>query len=701
MTTASTARIGKPGSVTASWSRRGLGLLLGQRLCPLWILAAAVLVVFNAFRAGLLLLNAGFVRDVGSVAVLRCFGTGFRYDIVPLGYMLLPMLLLSLCSQEIFSHRRFQRAVTGYATGVLTLVLAVEVIGAAFFASFYRRLNWAALNYPRHPKEIVTNIWMSYPLWLFLPLTILGAYLIYRLLWRWFWGGTVPREPISGRLVRVAILVGLAVLACRGGLDHRPLCSGSAYFSSNNVISQLTMNNFFTLFRAARSTLTDGKNEVKDYPFPPLAVAQQVTSRMLLQKADESAGSGANPLWRKTVSPRPLQDCNVVIIMMESMAGPPVGALGYSPSYTANLDALCDEGLFFERMYAVGSRTSRGMMGVLCSHPDLTGVSVLERQRAQGNFLTLPAILRDRGYETLFIYGGDSNFDNMKGFFSAGGIETFIEQKDMVDASQPAGCWGFADEIIFAKAHETFQSLGDKKFFAVLLTVSNHRPYDVPSGRVPMLPDDTEENRRLNAYRYADWALGEFFRRASKAPYFQNTLFVLVADHGDDLNPVHGIDVPGFRVPCLFYAPGRVAPRRVPTVSSQTDIAPTLLALLGGSYEHCFLGRDILSVEEEAGFALLHHDDYLGFVQGDRALVIPPEPRQAPSKDQEPIPVLFELSPFAMTPIPPERAEPAEVEVRQLRMLSYYMIARHLYATGAYHRPEELPNVGPHILAAE
>ncbi|MCK4275375.1 MAG: hypothetical protein KAX78_02610, partial [Phycisphaerae bacterium] len=131
--------------MAASWSRRGLGLLLGQRLCPLWILAAAVLAVFNAFRAGLLLLNAGFVRDVGPVAVLRCFGTGFRYDIVPLGYMLLPMLLLSLCSQEIFSHRRFRRAVTGYATGVLTLVLAVEVIGAAFFASFHRRLNWVAL----------------------------------------------------------------------------------------------------------------------------------------------------------------------------------------------------------------------------------------------------------------------------------------------------------------------------------------------------------------------------------------------------------------------------------------------------------------------------------------------------------------------------------------------------------------------------
>jgi len=667
--------------------------LFSQRIRPLVILAVSVLLIFTASRAVLLILNRTFLEQVSRTSILRCFGMGLRYDMVPLGYMMLPVIVAtSLVGSETFARKGFRRFVTAYAAGLLTLVASVEVIGAVFFLNFYRRLNWAALNYPRHPKEVLTNIWISYPLWLFIPLVVLVCYVLYRLLARWFWRGRVVAEPRWVSLVRLGLLIGLAVLACRGGLEDRPLCSGSAYYSSNNnIISQLTLNNFFTFFRAARSTVTDGRSEDKDFSFPPESVARRVTTQMLITPGDNPAGDPGNPLWRKSpAAAATLRGSNVVVIIMESMSSPAVGILGHSPSYTPNLDAICREGMYFEDMYAVGSRTSRALTSVLCGFPDLRGISILERRKAQGKFFSLAEVFRRRGYRTLFVYGGDSDFDNMRGFFSAAGIETFIDQKQVATNGAPVGCWGAADEAMFAKANETFRSMGDEKFFAVVLTVSNHRPYDIPPGRVPELAGNSERIRSLNACRYADWALGRFFEAARKEAYFKNTVFVLVADHCKEPNPSFGIDVPGFRIPCVFYAPGRIKPTRIATTCSQTDIAPTLLSLMGEPYEHCFMGRDVLSLQPDQGFALMHHDDYLGFVRNGRALVLPPEPRQQVDPDREPISVLFDVTHTSMTPIPPDRTDPQVVADYKLRMLSSYDMARLLYARESYHEPARM-----------
>ena len=185
----------------------------------------------------------------------------------------------------------------------------------------------------------------------------------------------------------------------------------------------------------------------------------------------------------------------------------------------------------------------------------------------------------------------------------------------------------------------------------------------------------------LNAYRYADWALGEFFRYARRARYFENTIFVLVADHGRELDQARLVDVPAFRIPCLIYAPGIVAPARLRTVAGQTDIAPTVLGLLGGQYEHCFLGRNILDVAADDGFALLHEDVHMAFVRDELALTIPPRSKTLKA-------TLFRLGPTEMLPVPPEQTDPNQVASLQRQMLSYYEMARHLYVTGAYCDPQ-------------
>ena len=665
--------------------RGRIGVLLADvRLRPVWIMLLAGWVLFSGFRAGLFLTRLGEMENLGPGNVARCFLMGMRYDAMALGYAMLPLVLaVSLVPDPQFARPRFRRWVAAYATAMVTIGVFVEIIGVGFFLKFGRRMDWKAFSYLfRHPRVVLGHIWHVYPVWLFLPAMVVICYLAYRVINRLFWRGALAEAaPAWRRAVQAVALTALCVLACRGGLDHRPLRRGSAYFSSNFLVTQLTMNNFFTMFHAAKNTLTEGGQIEREYSHPPVAEAVRTTVDMVFQACDTPVQDAPNPLWRRTQTNRPRLDYNVVVIIMEGMSCRPVGALGYSPSYTPNLDGLCARGMFFERMYAAGRRTNRALVAVLCGHPDLVGTTLLELDRSQGKFLTLPSIFRERGYKTLFISGGDPEFDNMKGFFSAGGIETFIGEQQM-DASRIPGNWnwGLPDEMIFDRAAEELDKFGDRKFFAVILTVTNHDPYPIPSGRVQELPGRDEDTKRLNAYRYSDWALGRFFRRIESSPYFGRTIFVLVADHAHNPNPAVSIDVPGYRVPCLFYAPAIIPPQRIGTVCSQTDVSPTLLAMLGGSFEHCFMGRNVLAVTPGDGFAMMHQGD-LGFVRGDTALVLPPRPMH---KDQ-PIPVLFRTDWYRMDPIAPDKADPLRLKTLQNEMLSYYVTARHLYMTQSYH----------------
>lgn len=649
-------------------------LVLGRRVRPILVMAGLGFLMFGAFRAGLLVRRWELIEDLRVADVLGCFRMGLRFDAVPIGYALLPLtVVLPLAPRRLFRSRVFRQAITTYATTLGVVALCVEIIGACFFLRFWDRLNWLSVAHLPHFRESAVYIWNAYPV-----LTMLVGVVLATLAVRWglsklFWSYPVPgRVRMRERVLAAVVLTGLAAWGARGGI-MRPLRISDAYFCTNKVVCHLAQNNFFTLMRAAKARLTDVIDETEYYSFPPTARAAEVASGMLLQRGDTPLGGPANPLWRRSDTGQPRRDLNVVIIMMEGMAGKPVGALGHKTSFTPELDELCNQGVFLDRLYAAGPRTSRAMIGVLCGHPDVSGRSILMRESAQGCFLSLPAILRSRGYATMMVYAGDPAFDNMRGFFSKAGIERFIDERQIGDPRQ-IGNWGVPDELTFDKAHEVFCQMQERgPFFAIILTVSNHEPFEIPKGKVETLPGESREIKALNAYRYADWAMGEFFRKARTGPYFKDTLFVLVADHGRDFDNTRIVDVPGYRVPCLFLAPQILAPRRIHTVASQTDIPAMILALLGGSYEHCFLGRNILAVEGDEGFAIIHDENYLAFVRGDLAVVAPPRHDV----------ILYEVTDKTMRK-PTRDVSDQDVQLLNLQMLSYYEMARHLFITGAY-----------------
>ncbi len=670
---------GHDGPRSGRAGRRAVTLLGNQRYRVLWALPVAALGVFSLFRAGLLIASRGYLDGAGAGEIARCFLVGMRYDTVAVGYAMIPVVLVAaLAPNPAFQRAWFRRGVTIYAAAVVTLTLVVEIVGAYFLLHFGNRLNWLALEYWGHFDEVAAYIRQRYPVWV-LPVAAVagfaGSYLLFR---RICWGGARPTGPVWRRPIAATVLTGLCVLAARGSLDHHRLRFGAAYFSTNRAICQLALNNFFTLGEGCKSYVSDQLAVVGGEGYPAMETAWEVARDMLAQPGDTFLDVEKNPLWRRTTSPRPRRDYNVVIIVMEGMSGLPVGALGHRPSHTPCLDALAKKGLFAERLYGVGDRTCRGLIGMLCGHPDLAGKSVMKRSRAMGRFLALPGILARRGYRTLFLFGGNPDFDNMKGFFGAAGIQRFVTEDDM-NPEDAAGIWGTHDAGMFRKAHEVFLGLGDRKFFAVIKTLSNHEPFDVPAAGAQLLPTDHPQHKRLNAYRYADWAIGEFFRLAPKAPYFRRTIFVLAADQERTVNRRRILDVEGYRLPCLIYAPGIVPAGRIEAVASQADIPPTVLGLLGGTYEHCFLGRDLLAVEASGGFAFLRNDNRLGLVWTDRALVLTPGHKT----------ILFRTQGHGLEQIPPDRVDAAEVEKARLRMLSYYLVAQQLYLDNAYDFPSE------------
>jgi hypothetical protein len=311
-----------------------------------------------------------------------------------------------------------------------------------------------------------------------------------------------------------------------------------------------------------------------------------------------------------------------VLILEESFGSEFVSTLHPRDSLpiTPSFDSLANEGTLLARAYSTGNRTIRTLEAVTASIPPLPGISIVRRTQSV-NLFTLPSVLRANGYATDFIYGGRALFDGMGSYMRANGFSRVVQQADFPDGSFRTA-WGVADEVIFDKALVEFDSLHatGAPFFSLVLTVSNHKPYTYPAGRIDL---DPNQRRRVNAVRYADWALGRFMRAARSHPFFEHTLFVIMGDHGARVYGAAAIPLPSYEIPILFYKPGLMAAgARIDAITSTMDIPPTILSLLGISGESKFLGQDLFGAGGPPGRALMTHNSELALLRGDRMAVL-------------------------------------------------------------------------------
>ncbi len=576
-----------------------------------WLIAG-LMGVSLAVRLSLIVLQHAVARN-GIAPVLESLGAGVVFDAVAALWLAAPLVLyLTLVPERWFRHRG-QRALTAGISGLSVFaVLFVAVAEVFFFQEFNGRFNFVAVDYLMYPTEVVENIWESYPTGLILSLLAAvsaSLALLLRRPLRAAW-----RLPLSfGRRSATAIIYFLVLSVLTLGVP-----SSLAHVSEDRALNEIAANGYLSFWRALLGS---------DAPYEGLyasrtpSVAFGRLHRLLAEPAAVPASFAPGSTLRHIRPLAPARRLNVVVVLEESLGSELVGALHpWAVSLTPNLDALAMEGTLLTRAYSTGNRTIRALEATTSSLPPLPGISIVRRPQSKDLF-TLPALLREQGYQTLFVYGGRALVDGMGSYLRNNGIDRVVEQKDFPDDAFRTA-WGVSDEGIFDRALTEMDAMHaqGRPFHTLVLSVTNHRPFRFPEGRIAW---DEKLKSRENAVRYADWALGRFMRQAREHAFFGDTLFVLMGDHGARVYGASEIPLVSYEVPILFYAPGIVpAGRRVDTLASSLDVPPTVLGILGLEYGSKFFGHDVLRVDPAAGRALMTHNNNVAMMRGSRIAVL-------------------------------------------------------------------------------
>jgi phosphoglycerol transferase MdoB-like AlkP superfamily enzyme len=489
-------------------------------------------------------------------------------------------------------------------------------------AQYDSRPNRLFFEYLDHPREVFSTLLASYKLPLFLAAVLValaawGAWKGTRLLARsaqpWGW---------KKRLAVFPVVLLLLFAGARSSFGHRPANLSTAAFSNDSLVNQLGVSSTFSLGYAVYR-MKDESDSVRFYgKMPRDEVVRRIRAAMEIPESSFT-NSEIPTLHRQIPLKHRSRPLNLVVILEESLGADYVASLGGLP-LTPELERLSHKGLWFSRLYATGTRSVRGIEAVVTGFPPTPSRSVVKLGLAQQGFFTLGRLLKTQGYETAFIYGGDSQFDNMRGFLLGNGFDKVIDEKDFTHWTFH-GTWGVCDEDIFSRTHQELLAHGAKPFFTLVFTVSNHPPFEFPDGRIAL--HERPKNSLTHAVQYADYALGKFFERACKSPYWDNTLFLVVADHedrvyGDELVPVGKFHIPG------LILGADVKPTHYDKVASQMDLPTTLLSLMGIESVHPMQGHDLLQVPaEDPGRAVMQFGSNQAYMVGQKVVIHTPGKR--------------------------------------------------------------------------
>lgn len=483
------------------------------------------------------------------------------------------------------------------------LLIIFNVVSEYFFWNeFGVRYNFIAVDYLIYTNEVIGNIMESYPV-----IPLFSVIFIFTVAITWFIFNKTKNELLDlPNFKEKFILLGTFLVLCGLSLAVIPKLDS---IKANNTFAQEIQANGLPEFYKAFT-----QNELDYFQFYP-TLNQSAAEHNFLKQFQPPT------LKRNITSQSPELKKNVVLISIESLSADFLAHYGNTKKITPFLDSLADKSLMFTNLYATGNRTVRGLEALTLCIPPTAGESVIKRENNKKKFTT-GSVFKSKGYEVKFLYGGYSYFDNMEDFYKGNGYDIVDRNNFNPEEITFANVWGVSDEDMVTKAIEVMnqEAKSGKPFFNHWMTVSNHRPFTYPEGRID-IPGTAKS--RDGGVKYTDYSLRKFFEMAKKQTWYNNTVFVIVADHCASSAGKTELPMDKYRIPGMIFSEGFIAPGQFNQLMSQIDIMPTLFGLLNFNYQSKFLGQDVFSESFQPKAYVATYED-LGLIKDNYLTVISP-----------------------------------------------------------------------------
>lgn len=555
--------------------------------------------IIDIYKYGLLY-DVSINCTMYAVVFLICILSNFLSK-VPAFILILQKLLLSL---------------------IITIQLLLEISTPSFIIEYGVRPNHIYVEYLIYPKEVLSTLVNGHLFEsLFCILICITAFILFYKL-----ASKLYRDYTSIKVKKSLLCLVLAIVLIPYGIrgtitNHKPLNPSNSSFCTSPLGNTIPVNSTFNVFYALRHISDSDIKSSSIFAFDN--TVNVLNNYDKFSKVTKPKTIDSSCPINQVITPKvtPSQKRNVVIIVEESFGARYVQSLSGDP-IAPELEKLKNEGWWFERLYATGHRSVRGLEAITASYPPSPLASQVKLEHRE-ELTTISSIYKRLGYKTSFIYGGESHFDSMRSYFLNNGVEEIIEQKDYKDPEFVAS-WGVSDEDLFKKANEKFVKLSNNNqpFCSVVFSSSFHDPFDIPQGKVNIDGVKTDEPRRLTAAKYADYALGKFFEQAKKEDYYKNTVFLVIADHDSRVRGIGAFPLTNYSIPALIISPD-ITPRIDKRIVSQIDMLPTLLSLTGVSGEFPLSGED-LTRDDIIERAPVSYNELFGYVKGDKFTLLVP-----------------------------------------------------------------------------
>lgn len=556
------------------------------------------LAVFAFQRLLFVTINSNYAIDLDVVTLVSSFWCGLVFDLSIAAYMGLLFCVVVVLLAFFVQVKRLLVA-CNIVSGILaTIIMILLPMNAYLYGYWGAHFDATSLHFLKDPKLVLASVetWHIIVLgvvsvFMFLTTRALQMMCMRRLFRRQAEGMEVQRT-VKGKVLTIVValvLGGLMIIPIRGGLGIAPLNTGRAYFSQDIFANHTAINpvwNFiYSLKRLDATTVR--------YEFMEQSEAQRIYDDMMKD-------SGATFKILNTAKP------NVIVILLESFSAHGIKYLG-GENATPQLDNLLKESLAFNNIMAASDRSGKGLVATLCGYPTLPTMSIIQYPHKTQSLPIVSQSLRKEGYlSQAFLYGGDLRFNNFNTLVTLGGFDNIITEEDFPSDAM-SDKWGAHDEFVFDRLLKLVDSQ-PQPFFNFFFTLSSHEPFTVPMER--QLDDDY-----LNSMYYTDRCLGDFIDKAKNSEWWDNTLIILLADHGHaGAERVGNEDRRRFNIPLIFTG-GAVAVKDtiVERYGTQTDLAKTLLRQLDIDDKEYTFSKDLLD-NGVKGFSFYDFNDGFGYI---------------------------------------------------------------------------------------